>query len=54
MSYPDYYSWDFPGMYSLSLHYGNANTFFFASLVGFCMINYLEFRDTNHTKLAYA
>ena len=44
MTYPEGYEWEFPGFYSLSVPYGNSNTFFFSTSVGLCMINFCEFK----------
>lgn len=54
MAYPTNYIWEYPGMYSLTLHYGNANTFYYMASVGLCMINFLELREKHYPKLAYS
>ena len=54
MRYPDGYEWQFPGFYSISVPYGNQNTFFFSTTVGLCMINFCEFKLHRSYKLAAA
>jgi hypothetical protein len=53
MAYPEGYIWEFPGMYSLSLQYGNANTFYFCTSLGLCIMHICEFYANEYYKLAY-
>jgi len=52
MRFPDDYEWEFPGFYSLSVPYGNNNTFFYSTSVGLCIINACEFKAYRSYKLA--
>ena len=52
MSYPEGYIWGFPGVYSLTANYGSSNSFYFSTYVAVTIINFLEFWDHRHSKLA--
>ena len=55
MAVPDDSLWEFPGMYSLTMQpYGHQNDFYFCHYLGFLVIILLEFKETEHTKLAFA
>ncbi len=54
MRYPDEYLWEFPGFFSLTLHYGVRNDFYFSSVVALGVINFSEFMCLKYTKLAIA
>ena len=54
MAYPDNYIWEFPGMYSITVQYGVNNGFYFCPYLGFLVINFFEFKDNKHYKLAVA
>jgi hypothetical protein len=53
MSYPEGYIWEFPGMYSLSIKYGNQNDFYFCAYMALLMIHYHEFMTNNYFKHAF-
>ena len=53
MAYPDGYIWEFPGMYSLTIQYGNQNSFYFCAYLGLCVINICEFYTNQYFKLAF-
>jgi hypothetical protein len=53
MAFPFSYIWTYPGVYSLSVSYGNANTFYFSPVVGLSIINLCEFRMQRHLLLSY-
>lgn len=44
MPYPDGYIWEFPGFFSITMHYGSGNTFYFCPYIGLLLINFFEFK----------
>jgi len=53
MSYPDGYIWEFPGIYSLSIKYGNQNDFYFCAYMALVIIHVFEFHANHYFKLAF-
>lgn len=45
MTYPYNYIWEYPGVYSLTVSYGEYSAFYFSQTIGISVINMLEFRD---------
>lgn len=43
MTYPYQYIWEFPGVYSLTVAYGEYSSFYFSQTVGIAIINLCEF-----------
>lgn len=54
MAYPSSYIWEFPGMYSLTIRYGNQNDFYFCAYMALAMIHFCEFHANQYYKLASA
>ena len=52
MSYPEGYIWEFPGMYSLTIQYGNQNSFYFCAYLALCVIHICEFYANQYYKLS--
>jgi len=52
MAYPVGYIWEFPGMYSLSIRYGNQNDFYFCVYMALVMVHFCEFHANEYYKLA--
>ena len=53
LRYPQGYLWPFPGIYSLTVPYGQMSDFFFSGHSGFLLICSLELRTTGARKLSY-
>lgn len=52
MSYPEGYIFGFPGVYSLTAQYGNANSFYFSTYVAVTVVMLFEFRELGNDRLS--